>query len=144
MRRQAVIGVLAIPTLAIALAACGGSSSASGASNPPTTTASSSTSTSPGQGGTTLELQADPTGALDLDKTSLEAPAGEVTINMTNPSSTPHDVALEGNGVDVVGKIVTDGGTSTVSANLAPGTYTFFCSVDSHEDAGMKGTLTVR
>ena len=63
---------------------------------------------------------------------------------MTNPSSMPHDIALEGNGVDVVGKVVTDGGVSTVSANLQPGTYTFFCSVDSHEDAGMKGTLTVK
>ena len=144
MRRHAVIGALAIPTLAIALTACGGSSSASGASNPPTTTASSGTTAPSGQGGTTLQLEADSSGALDFNKTTLEAPAGEVTIEMTNPSSTPHDIALEGNGVDVVGKIVTDGGTSTVSANLAPGTYTFFCSVDSHEDAGMKGTLTVQ
>ncbi len=63
---------------------------------------------------------------------------------MTNPSSMPHDIALEGNGVDVVGEVVTDGGVSTVSANLQPGTYTFFCSVDSHADAGMKGTLTVK
>ena len=143
MRRHAVIGVLAIPTLAIALAACGGSSNASGASNAPTTTASSGSSASSG-GGTTLQLEADPSGALTFDKTALEAPAGEVTIDMTNPSSMPHDIALEGNGVDVVGKVVTDGGVSTVSANLQPGTYTFFCSVDSHEDAGMKGTLTVK
>lgn len=142
MRRHAVIGVLAIPTLAIALAACGGSSNASGASNAPTTTASSGSSAS--SGGTTLQLEADPSGALTFDKTALEAPAGEVTIDMTNPSSMPHDIALEGNGVDVVGKVVTDGGVSTVSANLQPGTYTFFCSVDSHEDAGMKGTLTVK
>ena len=142
MRRHAVIGVLAIPTLAIALAACGGSSNASGASNAPTTTASSGSSAS--SGGTTLHLEADPSGALSFDTTALEAPAGEVTIDMTNPSSMPHDIALEGNGVDVVGKVVTDGGVSTVSANLQPGTYTFFCSVDSHEDAGMKGTLTVK
>jgi plastocyanin len=144
MRRHAVIGVLAIPTLALALAACGGGSNASGASNAPTTTASSGGTTSSAQGGTTLQLEAASSGALEFDKSSLEAPAGEVTIEMTNPSSVPHDIALEGNGVDVVGKVVTDGGTSTVSANLTPGTYTFFCSVDSHADAGMKGALTVK
>ena len=140
MRRQAIIGVLALSVVALALAACGGNSNASPASTTPTTTSTSGS----GSGSTTLKLGADPSGALEFDKMALEAPAGEVTIDMTNPSSVPHDIALQGNGVDVVGKVVTDGGTSTVSANLTPGTYTFYCTVDSHEDAGMEGTLTVR
>jgi plastocyanin len=145
MRRHAIIGVLALPVLALAIAACGGNSNESAAG---TTTTSTSTSTTPAPSGsgttTTLMLEADPTGALDFNKTTLEAPAGKVTIEMTNPSSVPHDVAIEGNGVDVVGDVVSNGGTSTVSANLEPGTYTFLCTVDSHEAAGMKGTLTVR
>ena len=138
------IRLLPLLICAVALAACGGGSNASGATNGPTTTASSGGTTSSAQGGTTLQLEAASSGALEFDKSSLEASAGEVTIEMTNPSSVPHNIALEGNGVDVAGKVVTDGGTSTVSANLTPGTYTFFCSVDSHADAGMKGTLTVR
>ena len=40
--------------------------------------------------------------------------------------------------------MVQNGGTSTISQNLKPGTYTFYCSVDGHEAAGMKGTLTVK
>jgi uncharacterized cupredoxin-like copper-binding protein len=40
--------------------------------------------------------------------------------------------------------VVQNGGTSTVSETLKPGTYTFYCSVDGHEAAGMKGTLTVK
>ena len=41
-------------------------------------------------------------------------------------------------------RVVTNGGTSTVTVTLKPGTYTFYCSVDGHEAAGMKGTLTVK
>jgi uncharacterized cupredoxin-like copper-binding protein len=43
-----------------------------------------------------------------------------------------------------VGPVVSNGGISTVTAALKPGTYTFYCSVDGHEAAGMKGTLTVK
>jgi plastocyanin len=63
---------------------------------------------------------------------------------MTNPSSVPHDVAITGNGVSAIGLIVTGGGKSTVTADLKPGTYTFYCSVDAHRAAGMQGTLTVK
>jgi plastocyanin len=95
-----------------------------------------------GQAGS-LEISADPTGALKFDTASMQAEAGTVTIAMKNPSPLPHNVAIKGNGVDVKGKVVLEGGTSTVSADLEPGTYTFYCSVPGHEAAGMKGTLTV-
>ena len=56
----------------------------------------------------------------------------------------PTIVALKGNGVDEKGDIVSDGGVSTITiADLRTGTYTFYCSVPGHEQAGMKGTLTV-
>jgi plastocyanin len=35
------------------------------------------------------------------------------------------------------------GGRKTGKANIAPGTYTLYCNVDSHEQQGMKATLTV-
>jgi uncharacterized cupredoxin-like copper-binding protein len=35
-------------------------------------------------------------------------------------------------------------GTATTSFNLKPGTYTFFCQVPGHRQAGMQGTLTVK
>jgi plastocyanin len=136
MRRHIALLAL-VPVLA--LAACSGNSDSTTAAN-----GTQSSTAASGSGGTTLRLQADPTGALEFDKTSLEAPAGPVTIVMTNPSSMPHDIAIEGNGVDVSGDVVSNGGTSTVTADLEPGTYTFLCTVDSHADQGMEGTLTVR
>jgi cytochrome c oxidase subunit 2 len=90
-----------------------------------------------------LEIAAEAGGALAFGTTELEAKAGLVTISMTNPSPVPHDVAIKGNGIDVKGPVALKGGTSSVSARLEPGTYTFYCSVPGHEAAGMKGTLTV-
>lgn len=62
---------------------------------------------------------------------------------MANPSGIPHAIAVEGNGVDKDGKTVTQGGNSTVTVDLKPGKYTFYCPVDGHKAAGMQGTLTV-
>jgi plastocyanin len=97
-----------------------------------------------GGGGETLKIAADPSGALKFDKTSLSANAGKVTIDMDNPSDVPHAVEVEGNGVEEEGEVVEKGGVSTVTADLKPGEYEFYCPVDDHEDAGMKGTLTVK
>src|SRR5688572_17493748 len=96
-----------------------------------------------GGDGTALELVAGPGSELKFDQTSLEAAAGEVTITMVNEGALPHNVAIEGNGVDEKGDVVTEGGTSTVTATLEPGEYTFYCSVPGHQAGGMEGTLTV-
>jgi plastocyanin len=91
-----------------------------------------------------LQIDADPTGQLKFLASSATAKAGKVTIDMQNKSSVSHDIGIQGNGFQQVGKIVSNGGTSTVSASLKPGKYTFYCSVPGHEAAGMKGTLTVK
>ena len=36
------------------------------------------------------------------------------------------------------------GGSKSLTLQLKPGTYTFFCSVPGHRQAGMQGTLTVQ
>jgi plastocyanin len=98
----------------------------------------------PGNAVTTLELTADPDNGLSFDKAELEAKAGNVRITMTNPAQLPHDVSLEGpGGVDEQGEEVPQGGSSEVEAELEPGEYVFYCSVDGHRDEGMEGTLTV-
>ena len=91
-----------------------------------------------------LRIDADPSGQLKFLASSARATPGQVTLRMKNASSVPHDIAVQGGGVNQVGKVVVNGGFSTVSVALKPGTYTFYCSVDGHAAAGMKGTLTVK
>lgn len=141
--------LLSTLVLAIAVATgCGSSnkdnSSSTSTTTPANTTTTTKTTPAGGGGGSTLKLSADPSGALKFDKSSLSAKAGKVTIKMDNPSPVDHSVGIQGNSVKVTGSTVSKGGVSTVSATLKPGTYTFYCPVDGHEQAGMKGTLTVK
>ena len=124
----------------LALAGCGGDDNESTTKSTPEATATKAAAS--GGGGETIKLAAD-TSALKFDKDKLTAKAGKVTLSMANPSSLPHAVAIEGNGVDVDGKTVQKGGTSTASADLKPGKYEFYCPVDGHKAAGMTGELTV-
>jgi len=95
-----------------------------------------------GPGGT-LQLKASPT-EIAFDTTHLASKPGKVTIDFENPAALEHDVAIEQDGKEIVkSEVITEGKTS-VSADLAPGTYTFLCTVPGHAEAGMEGTLTVR
>jgi len=138
----------------LAVAGCGSSSSSNSSSSssapasPATTPTTSSSSSS--SGGTTakgeaLSLEANREGELKYNKTSLTAKAGNVSIDFTNMASLSHNVTVESSSGTVVGATPTfQGGTKTLSLNLKPGTYKFFCSVPSHRMAGMEGTLTVQ
>ncbi len=141
--RPVLLAVGALAAAAVA-AGCGSSSSDSSSSDTTTAAAPATTQASAPAGATsTVALAADPSGALKFDKTTLTAKAGTVSIVMDNPSSVPHAIAIEGNGVDKDGKTVTSGGKSTVTVNLKPGTYTFYCPVPGHKQGGLKGTHTV-
>jgi plastocyanin/mono/diheme cytochrome c family protein len=92
-----------------------------------------------------LLMPADPTGQLAYVTKKATAPAGPLEIDSKNASSTPHDIAIEGNGLKQEdGKTVSNGAVSTIKVNLKPGTYTYFCTLPGHRAAGMQGTLTVK
>ena len=150
MRKPMLILAAVLATLALVAAGCGGddnndSSSGSNSSGSSGSGGGSTSESSGGGGGggaTKLKLTADPSGALKFDKSSLSAKPGTVTITMDNPSSTPHAVEVEGNGVEKVTKTLTKG-TASLTADLKAGKYEFYCPVDGHRQAGMEGTLTV-
>jgi plastocyanin len=149
MKKLAALLVLALASAA--LVACGGSNST-------TTTATNNEASgggaaegskeaggSGGEGGSTVSFEADPNGQLAYTATEATAKAGKVTVEFKNPQSLTHDVAIEDANGGQVGKteLIADGSTST-SVDLKPGTYTFYCTVPGHREAGMEGTLVVK
>lgn len=155
MKKLAAFLVLALA--ALTLVACGGDddSTTTTATSGGNTTENSSEAgggvkeenSSGGGGGSasTLKFEADPDGALAYTTTRATAKAGKVTIDFDNPQSLTHDVAIETASGEEVGAtdLIADASDST-TVELEPGTYTFFCSVPGHREAGMEGTLTVK
>lgn len=92
-----------------------------------------------------VDIEANPEGQLAFEEKSATAKAGNVTINFTNSSPVPHDVKIESSsGEEIGGTEPVAEGTESAEVNLKPGTYTFFCSIPGHRQAGMEGTLTVK
>jgi plastocyanin len=141
----------------VALAGCGSSSSsnstslsASTATSAPAPSSSSSAASSTpaaatAGGGHALALASDPEGQLKYNTTSLTAKAGAVTIAFNNMAPLAHNLTIASSSGTVVGATPTfQGSTKTLSLNLKPGTYKFYCTVPGHRAAGMEGTLTVQ
>jgi plastocyanin len=146
-RGAVAVALLAFALGAFALAGCGGGSSttnstASAALSTVSTAAKSAVSTPTPPGA--LSLEANPEGQLKYNKTSLTAKAGKVAIDFTNMSPLGHNVTIESSSHKILGALPTfQGGSKTLTLDLKPGTYKFFCSVPGHRMAGMEGTLTV-
>ena len=109
----------------------------------PTVTATPTPTTA---AGSASSLDLSPKGdMLMFDTDALSAKAGKVTINFTNGSALDHNVVLINSANKILGQTPTfDGGTKSFSVTLKPGTYTYYCSVPGHRQAGMQGTLTVK
>jgi plastocyanin len=142
-RASAVVVVAALAV--VGLAACGGSSN-----NNSTTAASTPASTTPagggaGGGGSTVAISTPSGGTLAYDQKTASAKAGSVTVNFDNKQPLQHDVAVADSSGKVLGQTnLVSSGTASTTVQLQPGTYTFYCTVPGHREAGMQGTLTVK
>jgi plastocyanin len=147
MPTKARVAFVAV-VLAVGLAACGSSSSSHSApASPAASTPATGTTSSGGAAATGAPaIAADPSGQLKFSTNSLSAKAGKVTISFTNKSPVAHNLTIQqGTSGKVIGATPTfSGATKTLTVNLKPGTYTFYCSVPGHRAAGMQGTLIVK
>jgi len=91
-----------------------------------------------------IEIDSDPNGQLAYISKVASAPAGMLEIASPNESATPHNIAIEGGGLDEKGAVVQNGGVSKLSVDLKTGEYTYYCSVPGHREGGMLGKLTVK
>jgi plastocyanin len=152
--KKALLVALALVVASLALAACGGSDDSS--SSAETQSQSGGTAESGGEstgaeaeggtaGASAVDISAVEGSNLAYDQKSVDAKAGKVTVNFTNPQAIPHDVDVEDASGESIGETdLISEGSDSVEVDLKPGTYTFFCSVPGHREAGMEGTLTVK
>jgi plastocyanin len=69
----------------------------------------------------------------------------KVEIALKNDGSLAHDLHVLKGEQDLGGTPVFTGGkTESATVDLAPGEYTFICTVGDHAALGMKGKLTVK
>ena len=84
-------------------------------------------------------------GSLAYAHREAEAPAGGLTVHMSNASLIPHQLGVKGKAFDETGSIAATGQTSTVRVELELGEdYTIYCAIPGHEENGMQAKLTVR
>jgi uncharacterized cupredoxin-like copper-binding protein len=91
-------------------------------------------------GGPAIAAQLD---AFDVgwDPKELTIGTGPQTIAITNTGVSLHDFTIDELDIKVD---LPAGETTNVEINADPGSYTFYCSIPGHRQAGMEGTLTVK
>lgn len=141
------LAAAALAALSLGLAACGSDDSADApapAASTPSTAPPPATAPAAGAA-TVLDVTADPNGSLAFTETALTAPAGAVTLKLTNDAPVPHNIAVEGDGVESpVSETIQGGGTAEITVDLPAGAYTYYCAVPGHRAAGMEGALTAQ
>jgi plastocyanin len=146
MRKSMIALTIAV---GLAAAACGGGDSGGSAAGSPRTPASATTTTAPTTAAPTTTATATPTagetsGEADLKLEDFEfSPktldvASGASIQLENEGQAPHTFTIDGQGVD---EEIQAGDGSTITVDLSPGTYDFYCKF--HKAQGMTGTLTV-
>lgn len=152
MKKLTAVIVLLVVSLALVACGGGGSSSSSTAEPAETGTSAESGGTEESSGGaeeessagSTIDFEANPEGQLMFTTMKATGKAGDDTIDFKNPSSVPHNVAIEdSSGKTVVETETINKGETSSKVELEAGTYTFYCSIPGHREAGMEGTLTI-
>ena len=130
----------------LALAGCGGGSSAGTAAAPPadTTPAASApavTSSAVAAAGTPVTAT-EKEFSITLSQSTFTA--GAYTFTVTNAGTFPHNLVIEGPGVDQQSSpTLQPGQNAPLDVTLQAGSYELWCAVDGHKDKGMDIHITV-
>jgi uncharacterized cupredoxin-like copper-binding protein len=96
---------------------------------------STTSSTTSGGAGQTVQVS-EKEFKITLPSTTLKP--GSYTFDLSNDGKIPHDLTIDGPGVNNSKTPVINGGRhATLKVKLAAGTYDFYCSVPGHKQLGM-------
>ena len=130
--------VVTAAVVALLLGACGGTSTTNTTATP---AASSPTASSAAPAGTSVGV-IEKEFSITLDKASFTP--GDYTFTIQNQGSYPHNLTIEGPGVDSKASPTLGGGESgSLTVALQKGSYELSCSVPGHKDKGMDIKITV-
>jgi plastocyanin len=153
LRKTLALLAVAIPLaiFPLALAACGDDDDDDDttAAAPATTTEAETTTEDTtteaqgggGGGGETVDVSLTD---FAIDPPNPSVAAGTVTFAVSNDGQAPHNLEVEGGGVEEA--LPTDlsaGDSGELTVDLQPGTYEWYCPVGNHAAMGMEGELTV-
>ncbi len=80
----------------------------------------------------------------DIRSSYLTLAAGRVTFNANNRGEDDHNLSVRGGGKEYGAIELSPGATDPLVLDLPAGSYTLYCSLLGHEDAGMKLNITLR
>ena len=130
--------VLTVALAALLLGACGSSSDSS---TPPAASATTTAGSPASAAGTKVDVT-EKEFSIALSQATFAA--GTYTFSVKNDGSFPHNLVIEGPGVDKQRSATVTGGNSTsVTVALQAGTYELSCGVPGHKDKGMDMKITV-
>jgi uncharacterized cupredoxin-like copper-binding protein len=139
MKRLAMFAPFAAAAL---LAGCGasGSSGTTTSSNSPSSSSSSATPVASASGGVSLSE----TEFKIIPASAKASKTGKITITVTNKGTITHALAVQTPGGLVKTPHIAPGQSAKLTVDISKaGSYTFFCPIGNHRQAGMHGTLVV-
>lgn len=144
MISKSFVLIAVVLTIPLTLAACGGDDDDETTAASDTTTTEDTTSaeaTGGGGGGETVDISEV---EFAIEPKEVTTKAGEVTFAVSNDGSAPHNLEVEGNGIEEVSETIDGGQKTDLTVNLEPGEYEMYCAIPGHREQGMEGTVTVQ
>ncbi len=145
MVRKLPVLLAVMTALALGLVACGDDESddttaAEATTEETTPEETTAEDTTGGGGGETVALTESD---FAIDPADPTVAAGTVTFEITNDGQSPHNIEIEGNGVEELSDTFEPGAGGELTVELEPGTYEMYCAIGNHRELGMDGEVTV-
>jgi uncharacterized cupredoxin-like copper-binding protein len=142
MTPSKAVTAVAVLSLAAAIAAgCGDDDDETATQGATATGAETETAATAGEPVETVEVSET---EYELDPADPEvSERGPIEFEATNDGEEVHALEVEGSSGESETETIDPGDSATLTVDLEPGEYTWYCPVGNHRELGMEGTITV-